>query len=71
MIASASAGPDAVRAQQHLEAAPLVVVHEPVEDDGVLAHMGVHEERGLGRAAVPAVPAVIRAAAVAGVTVTR
>ncbi len=46
-------GADAVRAQEHLEAAALVVVHEPVEDDGVLADVGVHEQLGLGSTAVP------------------
>ena len=33
----------AVRAEQDLEAATLVVVQEPVEDDGVLADMGVDD----------------------------
>ena len=40
-----------MRAQQHLEAAPLVVVHEAVQDDRVLPHVRVHEERRLGTAA--------------------
>ena len=58
-----------MRAQQHLEAAALVIVHEPVEDDGVLPHVGVHVERGVG--AARARPATTNAAAVAGVTDTR
>ena len=58
---------DAVRAEQHLEAAALVVVDEAVEDDGVLADVRVHEQGRVGTASRPSTSA----AAVAGVTVTR
>ena len=57
---------DPVRAEQHLEAASLVVVHEAVEDDGVLAHVGVHVQRRL----VPG-PAGHQRGRRRGVTVTR
>ena len=40
-MANASAGPDPVRAEQGLETPSLVVVGEAVEDDGVLADVGV------------------------------
>ena len=40
----------AVGTEEYLEAAALVVVHEAVEDDGVLANVGVDEEGRLCRA---------------------
>ena len=56
-MARASDGPDAVGAEQGLEAAALVGVGEAVEDDGVLAHVGVDVEEHLaarGRRGRPA-----------------
>ena len=51
-------------AQEGLEAAPFVVVGEAVEDDRILAHVGVHVEEHRGTAAPG------ESAAVAGVTDT-
>ena len=45
--ASASDGPDPVGAEQRLEAPALVVVGEAVEDDGVLADVGVDVQEDL------------------------
>ena len=59
--------PHPVGAQQHLEATALVVVHEAVEDDGVLADVGVHVQRRLWLGC----PAATSVAAAEGVTVTR
>ena len=45
--------PDPVRAEQDLEAPALVVVHEAVQDDGVLPDVGV-DEQGAPRRPCPA-----------------